>query len=111
MPAQVIDQSIPTAGLLAQVMIANYADHQSLYWQAQIFARSGVAIPRSILAEWIDICGVRLQPLTDALREPLLTATMLHANEKHMKKPTPRECLQGTSPPARLSSVCAEFLP
>ena len=30
-PAQVIDKDIPTAGLLAQVMIAKYADHLPLY--------------------------------------------------------------------------------
>ena len=69
MPAHVIDKGIPTAGLLAQVMIAKYADHQPLYRQAQIFARAGVEIPRSTLAEWIGICGVRLQPLIDALRD------------------------------------------
>ena len=45
MPAQIIDKGIPTAGLLAQVMIAKYADHLPLYRQAQIFARAGVEIP------------------------------------------------------------------
>ena len=40
MPAQVIDKGLPTSGLLAQVMIAKYADHQPLYRQAQIFARA-----------------------------------------------------------------------
>lgn len=32
-PAQVIDKSIPTAGLLAQVIIAKYGDHFPLYRQ------------------------------------------------------------------------------
>ena len=31
MPTQVIDKGIPTAGLLAQVMVAKYADHLPLY--------------------------------------------------------------------------------
>jgi transposase len=35
-PAQVIDKGIPTAGLLAQVMIAKYADHLPLYRQEKI---------------------------------------------------------------------------
>ena len=30
-PAQVIDKGIPTAGLLAQVLVAKYADHAPLY--------------------------------------------------------------------------------
>ncbi|NAW14332.1 IS66 family transposase, partial [Halomonas icarae] len=81
MPAQIIDKGIPTAGLLAQVLIAKYADHLPLYRQEQIFARAGVAIPRSTLAGWVGICGVRLQPLIDALRDLLLSEPVLHADE------------------------------
>lgn len=81
MPTQIIDKGIATAGLLAQVLIAKYADHLPLYRQAQIFTRAGVAIPRSTLAKWVGICGVRLQPLIDALRDLLLTEPVLHADE------------------------------
>jgi transposase len=42
---------VPTAGLLAQVLVAKYADHQPLYRQEAIFERAGVAIPRSTLAQ------------------------------------------------------------
>ena len=48
-PAQVIDKGIPTAGLLAQVLVAKYADHLPLYRQEGIFARAGLAIPCSTL--------------------------------------------------------------
>ena len=37
--AHVIDKGIPTAGLLAQVLVAKYADHLPLYRQETIFAR------------------------------------------------------------------------
>ena len=66
--AQVIDKGIPTAGLLAQVLVAKYADHLPLYRQEGIYARAGLAIPRSTLAQWVGTCGVRLQPLVDALQ-------------------------------------------
>ena len=52
-PAQVIDKGLPTAGLLAQVLVAKYADHQPLYRQEGIFERAGIAIPRSTLAQWV----------------------------------------------------------
>jgi len=81
MPAHLIDKGIPTTGLLAHVLIAKYADHLPLYRQEQIFARAGVAIPRSTLAEWVGVCGVRLQPLADALRDTLLNEAVLHADE------------------------------
>jgi len=80
-PAQVIDKGLPTAGLLAQVLVAKYSDHQPLYRQEGIFERAGVAIPRSTLAQWVGACGVRLQPLVDALRTVLLERLVLHADE------------------------------
>ncbi len=79
--AHVIDKGIPTAGLLAQVLVAKYADHLPLYRQESIFARAGLAIPRSTLAQWVGTCGVRLQPLVDALKAEILSHRVLHADE------------------------------
>ncbi len=50
-PAQIIDKGIPTAGLLAHIMIAKFADHLPLYRQESISGRSGLAIVRSTLAK------------------------------------------------------------
>ncbi len=77
----IIDKGIPTAGLLAQVLIAKFVDHLPLYRQEAIFGRAGLAIPRSTLAQWVGTCGVQLQALVDALREELLTHAVLHADE------------------------------
>jgi hypothetical protein len=80
-PAHVIDKGIPTAGLLAQVLVAKYSDHLPLYRQEGIFGRAGLAIPASTLAHWVGACGVQLQPLVDALKEELLAQPVLHADE------------------------------
>lgn len=77
----IIDKGIPTTGLLAQVLVAKYVDHQPLYRQEGIFGRAGLAIPRSTLAQWVGACGVQLQPLVDALKQDLLRHTVLHADE------------------------------
>ena len=79
--AHVIDKGIPTAGLLAQVLVAKYQDHLPLYRQETIFARAGLGLPRSTLAQWVGTCGVRLQPLVDALKTEILTRRVLHADE------------------------------
>jgi transposase len=80
-PPHVIDKGIPTAGLLAQVLIAKYMDHAPLYRQEAIFGRAGLALPRSTLAQWVGACGVRLQPLVDAMKALLLQRPVLHADE------------------------------
>jgi len=80
-PAHVIDKGLPTAGLLAQVLVAKYQDHLPLYRQEGIFGRAGLAIPQSTLAQWVGQMGVQLQPLVDALKAELLAFPVLHADE------------------------------
>jgi transposase len=77
----VIDKGIPTAGLVAQVMVAKHHDHLPLYRQEQVFARAGLAIPRSTLGAWMGQGGVRLVPLAEALRRHLLGCRVIHADE------------------------------
>lgn len=79
--AHVIDKGIPTTGLLAQVLVAKFADHLPLYRQEAIFGRAGLAIPRSTLGAWVGSCGVQLQALVDALKDDILTHSVVHADE------------------------------
>jgi transposase len=79
--AHVIDKGIPTTGLLAQVLVAKFADHLPLYRQEAIFGRAGLAIARSTLGAWVGSCGVQLQPLVDALKAEILSHSEVHADE------------------------------
>ena len=81
MPAQMIDKGIPAPGLLAQVAVAKLDDHLPLYRQEEIYARSGVHIARSSMAQWIGLCGVRLKPLAEALRAFIVSHAVVHADE------------------------------
>lgn len=118
-PAQVIDKGIPTAGLLAQVMVAKFADHLPLYRQEKIFGRAGLAIPRSTLAQWVGSCGVQLQPLVDALRDIVLKQSIVHADETPVQmlapgmKKTQRAYVWAyvPSPFADLRAVVYDFSP
>jgi transposase len=85
MPAQIIDKGIPAPGLLAQVVVAKHDDHLPLYRQTEIYARSGVHIPRSSMAQWIGICGVRLAPLAQALKEFIVGHDVVNADETPIK--------------------------
>ena len=79
--AQVIDKGVAAPGLLAQVLISKYQDHQPLYRQETLYQRSGIALSRSTLAGWVGACGVALQPLVQALATHLLGHGVLHADE------------------------------
>jgi len=118
-PAHVIDKGVPTTGLLAQVLVAKYADHLPLYRQERIFGRAGLAIPRSTLAEWVGRCGVELQPLAEGLRETILSHEVVHADETPVpmlspgKKQTHRAYIWAycTTPFADTQAVVYHFAP
>nr|WP_313135039.1 IS66 family transposase [Pseudomonas juntendi] len=118
-PAQVIDKGIPTAGLLAHVMVAKFADHLPLYRQEKIFGRAGLPIARSTLAQWIGQTGVQLQPLVDALREHVLAQGVIHADETPVQMLAPGEkkthrayvWAYSTTPFSALKAVVYDFSP
>lgn len=76
-----VDRGIAAPGLIAQVAISKYVDHLPLYRQEAIYARSGVELGRTSMAEWLGAAGVALQPLVAALRRQLLSHPVLHADE------------------------------
>ena len=80
-PSRPIARGMAGAGLLAHVLVSKYADHQPLYRQSQIYAREGVELERSTLAEWIGQCFHLLDRLVDALGRYVLEATKLHADD------------------------------
>jgi transposase len=80
-PARPIERGLPTAALLAQVIGAKYADHCPLYRQEGIYRRSGVELPRAMLASWVGEAGHLLDPLVGALERYVLSAEKLHADD------------------------------
>ena len=114
-----IDQGIPTTGLLAQVLVAKYADYLLRYRQERIFGRAGLALPRSTLAAWVGTCGVQLQPLVDALRGRLLEHPVLHADETPVRMLAPGQkkthkayvWAYSTTPFADLKAVVYDIAP
>jgi hypothetical protein len=61
--------------------VSKFADHLPLYRQSQIFARSGIDLDRSTLADWVGGAHELLAPLVDALAEHVLTGTHIHADD------------------------------
>jgi transposase len=80
-PARLIEGGMPTEATVAQVLVSKYADHLPLYRQAQIFARQGIALDRSTLADWVGRAAWLLRPVHERLLDTLKASTKLFADE------------------------------
>jgi transposase len=105
-PAHVIDKGIPTAGLLAHLLVAKFMDHLPLYRQEHIFERAGHLIARSTLAQWVGECGAQLQPLVQALADELRRHVVLHADETPVAMLKPKHLRDGKTHKAYIWSYC-----
>ena len=80
-PARLIEGGIPTEATVAHVLVAKYADHLPLYRQARIYARQGVSLDRSTLADWVGKAAFLLRPVHARLFERLKASGKLFADE------------------------------
>jgi len=80
-PARLIEGGLPTEATVAQVLVSKYADHLPLYRQAQIYARQGVNLDRSTLADWVGRAAWLLRPVHERLLLKLKGSTRLFADE------------------------------
>ena len=98
-PSRPIAQGVAGPGLLARVLVSKFCDHLPLYRQAQIYARAGVELERSTLADWVGESAALLDPLVRALGKHVVAGEKLHADD------TPMPVLQpgrGTTKTGRL---------
>src|SRR5580692_169597 len=66
-PSRPIERGIAGPGLLAHVLVSKYCDHLPLYRQSQIYAREGIDLDRSTLADWVGGASALLEPLVKAI--------------------------------------------
>jgi transposase len=98
-PTRPIARGLAGPGLLAHVLVAKYADHLPLYRQSEIYAREGVDLDRSTLADWVGGASALLEPLVEAVGRHVLAANKLHADDT----PVPVLCPgRGTTKTGRL---------
>lgn len=81
MPGLPIERGLPGPGLLAHVIISKYCDHLPLHRQSGIYARDGVEIERSTMADWVGRMTFLLQPLADAIGRHVRAGETVHADD------------------------------
>jgi len=84
-PAQPIEKSTASASLLAQVIVAKWADHQPLHRQEKMFARHGVTISRKTMGGWMAQCAKLLDPLYAAMKKELFGSKVIGTDDTSVK--------------------------
>ncbi|EEI9430729.1 IS66 family transposase [Salmonella enterica subsp. diarizonae] len=85
MPDHILPKSAVEPSVIAQVVINKHCDHQPLYRQRPIFARSDVDLPVSSMADMVGAAGAALSPLAALLHRELLSRPVVHADETTLK--------------------------
>lgn len=81
MPDLPIPRAMASASVLAHVIISKYADHLPLYRQAEIYARDGLDLDRSLLASWVGKAAWLLKPLAERIGEHVMAGPVIHADD------------------------------
>jgi transposase len=80
-PERPLTGGIATEAVLAQVLVAKYSEHLPLYRQAQVFARHGIDLDRSTLANWVGRSCWWLRPLAELLLGAILSSPKIFADD------------------------------
>jgi uncharacterized protein YheU (UPF0270 family) len=80
-PSRPIERGLAGPNLLAHVLVSKYTVHLPLYRQSEIFAREGIDLDRSTLADWVGAASHLVAPLIDQIRKHVLAADKIHADD------------------------------
>jgi transposase len=80
-PSHPIPRGFAGPSLLAMVLVNKFLLHQPLNRQSKTFAREGIEIDVSTLADRVGACVVALDPLIDAIRIHVMSAERIHADD------------------------------
>lgn len=89
LPSRPIERGRPGAGLLAHILVSKYADHLPLYRQSQIYAREGLDLDRSTMADWVGRSTVLLEPIADAISRHVTKGEAIFADDTPLKMQAP----------------------
>jgi transposase len=69
------------ANLLATIVYGKFGEHQPLNRQSEGFAREGIELSVSTLADWVGACTAALMPLVVLIRAHVLAAGRIHGDD------------------------------
>jgi hypothetical protein len=81
MPSLPIERGRPGPALLAHVITSKYCDHLPLHRQSVIYARAGVDLDRSTMADWVGHMAFLLTPVAEAIGRHARAGVAVHADD------------------------------
>ena len=85
LPSRVIDKGIPSAGLLAYILVSKFVDHLPYHRIIQIFKRAGMNIPASTVNGWVAKCVELLRVLYLYHKARMMERDYLMADETKIR--------------------------
>jgi transposase len=98
-PSRPIEKSSAGASLLAQVIVAKWADHLPLHRQAKMYRRHGIELADQTLCGWMAQCAELLRPLYERLKRHVLSSKVVGTDD------TPVKVLDRKLPQARKGRI------
>jgi transposase len=80
-PFHVIARGRAGPSLLAMILYAKFGEHQPLNRQSESYAREGIDLDVSTLADWVGACTASLAPLVELIRRHVFAAERLHGDD------------------------------
>src|SRR6202171_887963 len=80
-PFHAIARGYAGPSLLAMIIVDKYANHQPLNRQSEQFAREGVELSVSTMADHVGACAAALLPLFELIKHHRLAAARIHGDE------------------------------
>lgn len=90
LPESLLERSIVTPGLLAQILVSKYCDHVPLYRQESIYwSRHQVWLPRQTMALWVGLAADWLKPIYDEIGRNVLSGGYVQIDETPIRYLSP----------------------
>jgi transposase len=80
-PFHVLPRGFAGPSLLAMILFEKYGQHQPLNRQSERYAREGIDLNVSTLADQVGGCAVLLRPLYELIRSHVLAGERVHGDE------------------------------
>jgi transposase len=80
-PFHAIPRGFAGPSLLAMILVDKYANHQPLNRQSEQFAREGVELSVSTMADHVGACAASLLPLFELIKHHVFAAERLHGDD------------------------------